>query len=73
MNTIKNAHSPAGMSYYAGNAYFRNLTDCPGCKYGTLDRFWNKDGVLLGMRCIDCKRNFTVDELVKLGVIKDKA
>jgi len=69
MNTIKNAHSPAGMGYIAAGAYYTNLTDCPACKYGTLDRWW-KDGVLIGMRCADCKHQFTTDSLVKLGVIK---
>jgi hypothetical protein len=68
--TIKNAHSPAGMHYYDGRARYALLTDCPACKYGTLDSRRDKDEVLVGMRCADCKREFTVDELVKLGVIR---
>jgi hypothetical protein len=64
MNTIKNVHSPAGMTYYAGAAYWVNLIDCPSCKYGTLDR------TETGAKCADCKRVFTIEELVKLGIIK---
>lgn len=70
MNTIKNAHSPAGMTYCARGAYWKNLTDCPVCKYGTLDPLFDKDGLRIGMRCADCKRQFTTDSLIKLGVIK---
>jgi len=70
MNTIKNVHSPAGMSYVAHGAYWTNLTDCPVCKYGTLDPWLDKDKVRIGMRCSDCKRTFTTESLIKLGVIK---
>jgi len=70
MNTIKNVHSPAGMIYFAGGAYWTNLTDCPVCKYGTLDAWLDKNNVRIGMRCADCRQQFTTEELRKLGVIK---
>ena len=58
------------MVYYTGNSYWTNLIDCPDCKYGTLEQWRDRDGLRIGMRCIDCKRQFTTDSLIKLGVIK---
>lgn len=55
MNTVKNVHSPAGMVYHTSRV--ARLIDCPSCKYGTLDR---RD---CGMKCADCGKEFTLDEL----------
>lgn len=45
--TVKDAHSPAGQTFYAP-ANYADLPDCPVCKYGTPMR----DGDVF--RCIDC-------------------
>ena len=45
--TVKDAHSPAGQTFYAPKS-FADLPDCPVCKYGTPVE---KGGKLV---CIDC-------------------
>jgi hypothetical protein len=66
MNTIKNAHSPAGMGYSLAGTRYAKLKDCPKCKYGTIDlriiyrnavevdRFW---------QCADCGARFKPEEI----------
>lgn len=49
MNTIKNCHSPAGMTYSMHGARNVSLKDCPKCKYGTMDFVYGK-----GWVCADC-------------------
>ena len=64
-NTLKNCHSPAGMTYSLAGVRLTNLTDCPGCKYGTLDRKKH------GMKCADCGKEYTIEELHRLGVLSN--
>jgi uncharacterized protein (DUF983 family) len=61
MATMKNCHSPAGMHF--SNAGCRNttLTDCPGCKYGTLDLVAAK--YMPMMKCADCGREYSMEQL----------
>lgn len=47
-------------------ARLTNLTDCPTCKYGTLDRTEH------GMKCADCGKEYTFEELHRLGVLSDQ-
>lgn len=56
MNTLRNCHSPAGMGYSTYGCRLTNLTDCPACKYGTLDK-QVKDGVEF-FKCADCGKEF---------------
>lgn len=55
MATIKNCHSPSGMGYSTSNLRNTNLTDCPSCKYGTLDP---KNEHI--MKCADCGKEFPI-------------
>ena len=52
------------MSYSVANLSHVHLIDCPGCKYGTLMIAPDET-----MRCIDCKRDYSIDYLRKLGVL----
>jgi hypothetical protein len=54
--TVKDAHSPAGQSFYAppSNA---DLPDCPVCKYGTPMESKH------GWQCIDCGARFAKDQI----------
>ena len=69
MNTIKNAHSPAGMGYIASGAYWKNLTDCPTCKYGTIDIRHDKDDKPFA-RCADCGAVFTIEDLKARKILR---
>ena len=62
--TWKGVDKPGGSHYYTPASY-AHLPDCPGCKYGTLVASRKT------MKCIDCKREYTLDELRKLGVMPD--
>lgn len=64
MNTVKNVHSPAGMTYSSQGTRCVNLMDCPKCKFGTID--WRSETKL---QCADCKQEFTADELRSLGIL----
>jgi len=55
---MKNCHSPAGMWFSNAGCSLTNLTDCPGCKYGTLDR---KDEH--SMKCADCGLEYTMEQM----------
>lgn len=65
--TVKNCHSPAGMHFASPKGY-ANLTDCPSCRYGTLDKMFNINGNFIGARCIDCCKVFTKQELSTFGI-----
>lgn len=67
--TVKNCHSPAGMSFVTGRSLV-TATDCPGCKHGTL-QYFDREG-LQGFKCLDCERSYTMSLLVKLGVVSEK-
>jgi uncharacterized protein YbaR (Trm112 family) len=54
------------MAYSLSRTRLVNLIDCPGCKYGTLDRV--KDGH--AMRCADCGREYPIEELAAKGIVK---
>ena len=60
--TWKGVDKPGGAHYQAPGGNYASLTDCPACKYGTLERC--PDG---SVWCIDCKKRFTVAELRALG------
>ena len=52
------------MSYHPQS--LKNDLDCPACKFGTFKRKV-LEGVVK-MRCIDCTRVFTLEELREKGV-----
>lgn len=54
------------MGFSNAGSSLTTLTDCPICKYGTLDLF-HKDGKPV-MICADCDRRFTPEELKKFGI-----
>ena len=58
MSTMKNCHSPAGMHFSNAGCSNTTLTDCPGCKFGTLDL---KDERT--MKCADCGREYSMEQL----------
>ena len=62
---LKNCHSPSGLSFSTRGVRLTSLTDCPGCKYGTLDRMGEDR-----MKCADCGREYSVEELKRIGVLK---
>lgn len=66
MNTIKNCHSPAGMSFVANRSRVTDI-DCPACKYGTLLPFEHTDRKWF--RCIDCHHIYSLSLLIKLKVL----
>lgn len=59
----KGVNKPSGTHYYTPPS-FKHLTDCPGCKYGTL--MTDADNTTT---CIDCGREYTPDEMLKLRSI----
>ena len=67
MPLVKNCDSPAGMHFSTANLKHTTLTDCPGCKFGTLDPTSDKT-----MQCADCKREYTLEELQTIGVLSTK-
>lgn len=67
MATLKNCYSPSGMRFSTANVRLTTLTDCPGCKFGTLDRI---DEDL--MKCADCGRKYTTEQLRELRESKRK-
>jgi len=66
--TWKGVDKPGGAHYYTPPMSYAHLTDCPGCKYGTLMASSDKT-----MKCIDCKGEYTLDELRKLGVLPNES
>lgn len=70
MNKIRNVHSPAGQAFSLQNTHLTLLTDCPRCKYGTIDPVNEKgrkvvlnSGAHTHWRCADCMWLFTVKEV----------
>lgn len=59
--TWKGADKPAGASYWTPESY-AHLQDCPACKFGTLQDFGGC------IKCIDCQKEFTTEQLEKLGI-----
>jgi len=56
--TVKDAHSPAGQTFYAPTS-FADLPDCPFCRYGTpikRDERWV---------CIDCGNFMTENQIIR--------
>ena len=61
--TWKGVDKPGGAHYYTPPSS-DHLMDCPGCKYGTLEATPDKT-----IKCIDCDREYTPEELHNLGLI----
>lgn len=68
MATIKNCYSPGGMHFTTGNLRHTNLTDCPGCKHGTLDPH---PEIEHAMKCADCGREYTRKQLTEMRVLSN--
>jgi hypothetical protein len=64
--TWKGVDKPGGAHYYTPPSY-AHLPDCPRCKYGTLIASSDKT-----VKCIDCHREYTLDELRKPRVFPKK-
>lgn len=60
MNRQKNIHSPAGMGYSMHGARLTSLTDCPKCKYGTVDKRVRQEK--LYYVCADCGAVWTEEQ-----------
>ena len=66
MNKMRNVHSAPGMPYYSRKS-LRHLTDCPHCKYGTLDLVTNRETNEEEYRCADCQWIFPKATIEKKG------
>jgi hypothetical protein len=62
--TWKGVDKPGGAHYYTPPSSENPINDCPGCKYGTLEATPDKT-----IKCIDCDREYTPEELHNLGLI----
>jgi len=65
MNTHKDCHSPAGQCYHTHRS-LAHLTDCPQCKFGTVDRkvwtdYSTKTQTIFYL-CADCGKRWTETE-----------
>ena len=51
--TIKKCYSPSGMAFTTKNVDHVTLTDCPACKFGTVDLIGHNE-----WKCADCGHEF---------------
>lgn len=65
MSRWKNCYSAPGIDGFHVPRSYAQLTDCPGCKYGTLDE--KRKGEFT---CADCGRIYTTAELQQLTKLK---
>jgi len=64
--TWKGAEKPAGSRFVSGIGDYSNLTDCPKCKFGTIEQTDFEK-----FKCIDCGWEFEIEYLKRIGVIKN--